>query len=290
MSKTFLIAIYNRVFKILAGHGIGKPLPIRAVNRFILSRLKSPMAEVGGHKMFLDSMDSLRLSIRSVYEPLVTEVVKKEIKKGDIVLDIGAHIGYYTLTFAKIVGEEGKVYAFEPEPTNFSLLKKNVEINGYKNVVLLEKAVSNENGKIRLYLSKSNTVDHKTYDSHDGRRCIEIESIKLDDFCKNNDGRIDFIKMDIQGAEARALQGMANILKRNNDMKMVMEFCPSKLKESGTPPEECLKLLTETGFRLYEIIERKKKIIPVNIHEFLKVYTAEKENSTNLLCLREERK
>lgn len=290
MPKTFCIAIYNKVFKILAGHGIGKPLPVRVVNRFILSRLKSPIAEVGGHKMFLDSMDILRLSIRGVHEPLVTELVEKEVKKGDIVLDIGAHIGYYTLIFAKLVGEEGKVYAFEPEPTNFSLLKKNVEINGYENVVLIEKAVSNENGKIRLYLSKSNTADHRTYDSHDGRRYIEIESIRLDDFCKNNDWKIDFIKMDIQGAEAGAIQGMLNILKRNNNIKMVMEFCPLRLKEFGTRPGECLKLLIETGFKLYEIVERKKKIKPVNIPELLKVYTPEKENRTNFLCLREERR
>jgi hypothetical protein len=158
LGKKLFLTIYRKVVKILSGHGIGNFYPVRVFNNFIVSRLKSTLAEVDGHKMFLDSRDSLGLSIFSIHEPLETGLVKEKIKKGDVVLDIGANIGYYTLIFAKLVGEEGKVFAFEPEPTNFSLLEKNVEINGYKNVVLIQKAVSNETGKIRLYLSKGSAT------------------------------------------------------------------------------------------------------------------------------------
>jgi len=199
--RKMLLAMYKKGIKILSGHGIENFYSVKVAHNFVISHLKSTFAEVDGHKMFLDSKDSLNLSINGVYEPFETELVKKEIKKGDVVLDIGANIGYYTLIYAKLVGEEGKVFAFEPDPDNFALLKKNVEINGYRNVILAQKAVSNKTGKIRLYLSEVNKGDHRIYDSHDGRKSIEIETIRLDDYFKNYNVRIDFIKMDVQGAE-----------------------------------------------------------------------------------------
>ena len=170
-------------------------------NEFLISRLKSNVTEINGHKMFLDSKDTLRLSILGVHEPFETEIIKKEIKKGDTVLDIGANIGYYTLIFAELVGENGKVFAFEPDPTNFAILEKNVEANGYKNVVLVQKAVTNKPGKLGLYLNEDRKAAHRIYDPHNGSKSIEIESIKLDDYFKDYDGEMDFIKMDIEGAE-----------------------------------------------------------------------------------------
>lgn len=215
--------------------------------------------------------------------------MKKEIKKGNVVLDIGANIGYYTLIFAKLVGEEGRVYAFEPDPTNFALLKKNVEINGYKNVVLVQKAVSNNSGRIKLYLSKNNMGDHRIYDSgEDGRQHIEIEAIRLDDYFEHFEGRIDFIKMDIQGAEGGAIQGMYNLLNKNNNVKIVTEFWPIGLKRFGTDPEEFLRLLIKLGFKLYEVNEQDKEIKPVNIPRLLEIYTPVKGNFTNLLCVKEK--
>jgi len=170
-----LFSIYKGCVKILSGHGIGRFFLVAVADNFIRSRLTPNFAEVLGHKMYLDVKDALRLSINGVYEPFETELVRKEVKKGDVVLDIGANIGYYTLIFAKLVGQEGEVLAFEPDPNNFALLKKNIEINGYRNVSLLQKAVSNRSGKIRLYLSDSNPGAHTIYDSHDGHKSIELK-------------------------------------------------------------------------------------------------------------------
>jgi len=282
--------VYKQGVKIFSGRGIERFYPIKVINSFIISHLKSrsSFAEVQGHKMFLDSKDSLKLSIFGIYEPFETELVQKEIKRGDVVLDLGANIGYYTLIFAKLVGEEGKVFAFEPDPNNFSLLKKNVEINGYKNVVLVQKAVSNKTGKLKLYLCEDNLGDHRIYDSYDGRKSIEIESVLLDDYFRGRNLKIDFIKMDIQGAEGWAIQGMLNLLKENKTVKIVMEFWPIGLKRSGINPNEHLKSLVNLGFKLYKINKRKKKIEPVDIPKLLKIYTLKKENHTNLLCIREK--
>jgi len=238
--------------------------------------------------MFLDSKDTLGLSINEFYESLETEIVKKEIKKGDVAVDIGANIGYYTLIFAKLVGDEGKVFAFEPDPTSFALLKKNVEINRYQNVILVQKAVSNETGKIRLYLCDDNLADHRIYNSHDGRKSIEIEAIRLDDYFKGYTGKIDFIKMDIQGAEGDALQGMSLLLQKNKNLKMITEFEPVALKRFGMEPEEYLKLLVKHGFALYHINMQEKRIEPADIVKLLKTYTPEIGNYANLLCLRDE--
>jgi len=287
--RKILLLLYKKGFKLLSGYKyeLGKFYPIKVIYNLMNFLLKSNFAEIQGHKMFLDQMDSLHLSTNEIYEPLETELVKNEIKRGDIVLDIGANIGYYTLIYAKLVGEEGKVFAFEPDPNNFALLKKNVEINGYKNVILVQKAVSNKNEKIKLYLSKGNLGDHRIYNSYNGRKSIEIESIILDDYFIN-DKKIDFIKMDIQGAEGGALQGLSNLIKKNKNLKIVTEFWPIGLKRFGIEPIEYLKTLIKHGFSLYQINERKKKIeLVTNISKLLTIYSPENEEQTDLLCVKE---
>ncbi len=283
--KKLLLAIYKGIEFVLGGYGIARFYPIRVANEFIIRKVKSNFAIVQGHKMFLDSKDSLYLSINGIYEKFETKLIKNEIKQDDIVLDLGANIGYYTLIFAKLVGENGKVFAFEPDPTNFALLKKNVKINDYKNIVLINKAVSNKTGKLKLFLCEDNKGDHRIYDSKDDRKFIEIESIRLDDYFKNQNNKINFIKMDIQGAEYRAVKGMRVLLNENENVKILSEFWPIGLKKSGVEPIEFLKLLLQHGFKINDINKAKNKIIPIDTFSLLlKEYTINKKNHTNLLC------
>ncbi|MEW6221784.1 MAG: FkbM family methyltransferase [Candidatus Hadarchaeota archaeon] len=268
------------------GHGICGFYPAKLFDSFVRSSVSPESVEVLGHKMFLDPKDSLFLSINKVYEPLTTELVKQEVKKGDVVLDVGAHIGYFTLIFARLVGSTGKVFAFEPEPNNFVLLEKNVRANGYGNVALVQKAVSNKTEKIKLYLSGDFTVDHAIYNSG-GKKFVSVDSTRPDDFIKNHGWRVDFVKMDIQGAEGLAIEGMKSIIQENKNIKMVIEVWPVGHKKVGTNPRDFLEFLLKEGFKLYEINEGQKKIEPVRIDEFLKVYTPEKENFTNVFCTRE---
>lgn len=279
-----LFLIYKQCLRPISGHGLGRIYLTRALNDFVTSRLKS-VARVQGHKMFLDPRDQLNLFSNGIYEPFETEIVKTEIRKGDIVLDIGANIGYYTLIFANLVGPEGKVFAFEPDPGNFALLEKNVEANGYHNVILVNKAVSNKNGKIKLYLS-DDIGDHRIYDSGDGRKSVEIEAIRLDDYFKQGNSRVNFIKMDIQGAEWEAIQGMNLLLQKNKDLKVITEFSPKLLRISGIRPEDYLGLLINHDLKLYHADERVQKIEPVNITEPLEKWMPSNRSYTNLLCIR----
>ena len=148
---------------------------LEGVNWFLRSHVIPEFIEINGHKLFLDKLDSLGIFRHGFYDQFQTEIVKKIIKKGDIVLDVGAHIGYFTLIFAKLVGKNGKVFAFEPDPTNFDLLTKNVEINGYKNVILVRKAFSDKTGKTNLFLSNINAGDHMIIDTKENRNSVEIE-------------------------------------------------------------------------------------------------------------------
>ncbi|NYZ78920.1 FkbM family methyltransferase [Candidatus Micrarchaeota archaeon] len=279
-----MLSIYRNGAKIVWGSGVGRLPGVRPLNNFIISHIKPDFVELEGNKLFLDANDTLGLSIFGTHEKTETEFAKKQIKKGDVVLDIGANIGYYTLIFARAVGNKGKVFAFEPDPENFALLEKNVKINRYANVVLVKKAVSSKTGKLKLYADKNNKTDGRIYDSHDNRSSIDIDAVRLDDYFANYKGNVDFIKLDIQGAEWAAVTGMARLLKRNKKVKIITEFWPAGLKRFGVEPGDYLKLFVKNGFRLYEL---KEGIEAVNFLRLLEKYTPEKQNYTNLFCTRE---
>src|SRR5262249_29206299 len=196
------LSVYRLCARRLSGLGLRKFAVVNRFNDWVLGRVKSRSARVNGHLMHLDARDSLDLSLNGVYEPFETELIQSLIHEGDTVLDIGANIGYYTLIFARRVGTAGRVFAFEPDPENFALLKSNVEANGYKNVVLVNAALSNQSGTLRLYLCDENRGDHRIYPSGDGRRAIEIPALTGDEYLKDVSD-VRFIKMDVQGAEGR---------------------------------------------------------------------------------------
>ena len=282
--KRISLKMYRWAKSVFGGYGIASFYPIKVLNQFLFNKLKSNFVIVEGNKMYLDPEDSLEISVNANYEVFETAVLKKQIQKGDIVLDIGANIGYFTLIFANIVGPTGKVFAFEPDPNNFALLKRNIEVNNYKNVILVNKAVSNHNGKIKLYLSETNHGDHMISNFDGTRSSIDIDCIKLDDFFKDYQRKIDFIKMDIQGAEFIALQGMSNILNSNQKLKMSTEFEPIRLKKCGVEAIHFLDLLSKHNFKFKDIVTPIKKVIPINVDNLLKLYSVEKANYTNILC------
>lgn len=280
----------------LVGSGISRFRAVKAVESFILSTVNDDKFEVFGHKMFLHRSNMPDVILHGVHDPTETALVRKEVKSGDIVLDIGANIGYYTLMFAERVGETGKVFAFEPDPTNFALLQRNIETNGFKNVVLVQKAVSDKTGRTKLHVSEQKRMTNRIHEWHDSDNSIEVETIALDDYFKDYEGKLDFIKMDIEGAESEALRGMHSLLLRNKQLKIVLEFNPPAMKESGLQPEALLKMLQDYEFKLYNVSEERKKIEQVDATEFsemsgrmLKNFQAGIEigSYTNLLCTRE---
>ena len=281
--KKFLKVIYKKLTKLLLGTEIRRFKLIKKIDNIITSYIKSDFVIIQGHKMFLDSKDSLRLSSSEYFEPFETELVKREVKKGDIVLDVGANIGYYTLIFAKLVGTGGRVFAFEPEPNNFALLEKNIEINGYKNIQLFKKAVTSKSGKVNLYLNINTEGGHSIYKSKDSGKRIEVESVCLDDFI---DEKVDFIKIDVEGSEGEVIKGMMGLMEKNQNLKMITEFHPRSLKKANIEPGGYLGLLLKLGFKLHNVDERRKKLEPINPDKLLKIYTEKNNKMTNLFCIK----
>ena len=232
--------------------------------------------------MILDDQDSLAISLNGIYERQETGFVENEIKPGQTVVDIRAHIGYYSLIFAKLVGPHGKVYAFEPDPSNFSILQKNIELNSYGNIVAINKAVTEETEIQKLYLSNGSVGDHKTYDSGEGREILEIDGVALDKFLKGV--TVDFIKMDIQGAEGGALKGMTTLIQRSSSIKIITEFWPAAIKKYGMEPVTYLELLQQLGFKLYNLNRKSRRLEEVTSNqELLSMYTLENNRYTNVV-------
>lgn len=282
--KKILSPIFNKTVKHLAGHGIGRNKAVGTIFNYLKSSLKEDHILIDGHIMYLDKQDSLCLSINNIYEKFETDLVKQEIKKGDVVIDIGANIGYYTLIFAKLVGNTGKVFAFEPDPTNFQLLKKNIEANGYTNVILEQKALSNKEGKVTLALSKQNTAGHHIIsEQQDSKNSIQVDAIIADNYFKNFEHKINFIKMDVEGAESIVLGGMTNMLRNNTELKMMVEYNPDAIKNIGLDPIQYLELLIKNGFSVMDIDSKNMKITNTDVQSLIRKYHNE---YTNLLCVR----
>ena len=262
----------------------------RAANHFLLRavfpRMRKKSVTIDDHFILLDPRDSLRLSVYGVYEPFESQLIQQETNPGSVVVDIGANIGYYTLMLARRVGESGRVFAFEPDPTNFALLKKNVEANGYRNVVLEQKAVSNATGKLKLYMSDESAGDHRIYDTGDARRMIEIEAITLDDYFAQQGIAVNCIKMDIQGAEWVALQGMSALLSQTGHVKLFMEYWPSGLKRFGADPKAVLQFLQEHDFALHHIDEWQETVAPITPAGIFDTLAVRRVNHVNLMCIK----
>ncbi len=190
-------------------------------------------------------------------------LLKKNIRQGDTVLDIGANIGFYTKILSELVGPTGKVYAFEPDATNFKYLLQNA--GHLKNVELHNKAVSDHSGTITLYKSTLLNVDHKTYASNGFSEKVEIPCISPDELLSNS--KIDFIKIDIQGYEYYAFKGMAIILEKNKDLAIISEFFPYGIKQSGVTLQDFLSFFINLGFGVC-LADSNKKITSEELNAY----------------------
>src|SRR5215467_4237181 len=174
-------------------------------------------------------------------------LIRAFLKPGMNVIDIGANIGEYSLLLADLVGPGGRVIAVEPEPENFALLSKAVK--HLTRVQVIQAAASEIRGKLNLFLSEKLNVDHRTYDDGEGRHGLEVDAIALDDHVPVG-FRIDFIKIDIQGAELSALKGAERILCDNHDIKILFEYWPFGLRRAGHEPSELISYLQSLGFTI----------------------------------------
>ncbi len=228
------------------------PRLLALLERVLAASKCTYLEDVDGHRMHLNPINGWALAFHGAHESKETKRVDALVNTGDVVLDLGASVGYFTLRLARSVGPTGRVIAVEPDPINFELLSRNVALNGYQNVTLVNKAAARENGPLKLFLCDDNAGDHRTSPTPESRKSIEILGTRLDDELADL-ARLDFVKIDIQGAEIDALHGLRELLGRSPGASMLVEFWPYGLANAGFQPSELLELLDELGFNVEDI-------------------------------------
>ncbi|MBA7660315.1 hypothetical protein ES703_68317 [subsurface metagenome] len=152
-------------------------------------------------------------------------------------------------------------------------------MNKYGNIIPVQKAVSNKSGTIKLFNSTSG--GHSIYELSNNRDFIEVEAVTLDEFFADKEYHINVIKIDIEGAEIDAVEGMNKVIKKNKDLEMLVEFWPFAIKRAGRSPDEFFAKLLSHGFVIYGIYEKKRLLRKLsNVTEALGM--CQKKPSVNL--------
>jgi len=255
--------------------------PVRAAARTVFSLL-TPGHDIKvsfpGYSIFVRTPDRLIAALickHSMPGGLEAEIYRSRVKPGMTVAEIGANVGFFTLLFSGLAGPAGRVLAFEPDPENFRLLEKNAAANGRANISCRRAAVTDKAGSLKLYLSGENRGDHRIYDCGEGRPCVEIPAVSLDGELGPG-GRVDFIKMDIQGAEYKALLGMEATIRNSPSLAMLCEFTPGLIRKAGDSPEKLLEKFLECGFSLSYLDEDSRAVRPASPAGLLALCPGEK--------------
>ena len=262
--------------------------PLRYVGVKMMSWYLKPTVQWDGHTVSVDPVDfgvSFELESTGEYEAASMAYCKSVLKPGMTFVDVGANIGLFSLMAARQVGPTGKVYAFEPGADNCTLLRKNIEQNGYRNVTIVEKAVSDKTGTCTLYQSGFNTADHRIYHVSNSRKQVTIGCVALDDYFPTGT-TVDMIKMDIEGAEESGIRGMKRILNENQGVKFIVECWPAILRKVGTDPIQLFQSLEQTGF-VFSFIDDATGAITRMANAEMAVMMCVQHKMANILCIRE---
>lgn len=194
------------------------------------------------------------------------------------------------------------MFAFEPNPKNFEYLTKNIKLNNYTNVTAEQKAVSNVNGKTKLFVCPYDS-GHHTINKADGIEAyrlgrkgkvesIDIDTVTLDEYLKSKTDRVDVMKIDVEGAEALAFGGMKEILNNNKHVKIFLEFFPLLIENMGNSPKEFIESLFK-DFNIfvighdYAMKKFDKEVMKVNSYEEINDLMKNKDDHINLFLTRE---
>jgi FkbM family methyltransferase len=213
----------------------------------------------GGSKIRVDLHEHVQRWIYffGAYEEQTVRWFRGALRPGMTVLDVGAHVGQYTLVAASDVGAKGRVHAFEPNPGTFKRLSANIELNGYQHVEAHPVALSDAAGAATLYVPKHDNIGEASLQPcQDGMDQTSVRTTTLDEWVKTADlgsrPRIDLMKIDVQGFEAKVIQGGRETLSRFRPT-IVCEFEERWLHASGTSSVDLKRVLFELGYEAKQI-------------------------------------
>ena len=182
--------------------------------------------------------------------------------RGGNVLDIGANIGFTATVLARAIDPEYRVYAFEPEPSNFGMLREVADRREYKNKISAQQyAVGAEAGEVELWQNLRHPADHRVIteqfrSASPSVAGINVPMITIDQFTEEHPGPVSLVKIDVQGFELAVCQGMSRTIEVNRDLTIVLEYAPSALRDLGFDPSELVAFLAGRGFGVYQVLPK----------------------------------
>ncbi len=260
-----------------------KPKPLKALTNAVLLRIIPETLKIGPAILHLDLSDPVvsgALALH-VFEPSELAFFQEHCRGPLTLVDIGANVGLYTVLAMHQLNADGRIVAFEPHPGSFAFLQKNVSANldaasTCSRVEALNLAAAPERGLQELRLNPENRGDNRLYrGTYQGKieqwECLPVEGRPVDDvLAELGIEQVNFVKIDIQGYEQKAISGFQRTLARSQNVILMSEFWPKGLREAGGDARAYLEMLAGLGFRLYELRERPRgKVVPLEDWEAL---------------------
>lgn len=219
---------------------------------------KKQCVTLEGFKLYVMPNDYIGAGIMSsgTYEPHVSQLLRRHLKEGDVFLDLGANVGYFSMLASSLVGLEGKVISFEPNPQNLQLIYQSQIENDFTNQVVYPYAASDESKILRFTTVGSNggvVTDHAT----EQRYFLLVQAVTVDNILSNQ--RVSLVKLDVEAHEPYVIRGMQNLLRVQRPL-LITEFHPWAMQiNNKEAPEAYLVQLEDLGYRLSVIFPSEVK-------------------------------
>ncbi|MBL7849459.1 MAG: FkbM family methyltransferase [Cyclobacteriaceae bacterium] len=194
-----------------------------------------------------------------VYEPEAVELLMQQLSPNDVFVDVGANIGYFTVVVGVCLPDT-KIVAFEMGHENFRILERNIKLNGLTTVEMFEAAVADCSGTLFHQDSAVGSAVLKIMEENRDidPDVVKVESVSLDDFFASKAKNPTFVKIDVEGAEMKVLQGMKKLLK-SSSLKLLIEIHPRDLVGFSSSREEVLEYLKGFSFTIQSVPSNDRK-------------------------------
>lgn len=282
--KEWAFGIYRLGARTAIGMGFERVEWIKRLHRRSCKLVTPTRIEHEGFRIHLDPTDALRLSYKHS-QPFSLQFLLARLQAGDVVVDVGAHIGYYAMTFSRAVGPAGQVFAVEADPNNYALLKLNTLVNEIENLSAFNFAATENPGDVVLYRSICSAMNRIHPSKHCSQSTI-VPARPLDSVDALRHRPIRCIKIDVEGHEVEVLRGATQLLRDNPKCDLCLEFAPAWIKEAGGDPREVFSFLQTSCREIQLIDEANHTVRAVGFEELITRYSVASERGADLWCVR----
>jgi len=234
---------------------------VRRRSGIILERRRAVALLVNGYQIYVDPQDhggAVNLLTSGLIEDAEIMVLRRLLRPGSVMLDVGANYGYYSMVAAPYLRAAGKIIGFEPNPNLYELYRNSIHLNGFDRIIEARPfGISDVNGSIKFEIEPGypggGRIPRHDDAPRDGHQVIEVPVVRLDDHLPS-DVIIDVVKIDVEAHEEYALKGMRSIIARSPDIVILMEFFFSYFRDEQAA-REMIRLITEEfGLKMQRVL------------------------------------